>query len=101
MNFICTYTLRLIIQISKLICHIWQRLHSYSNQTAAAKSQKLNLNSEILWEMWSALILIPSRKSFFAHYMWSNSGTYLYAEMLAHEKQTHYISSYVHFKDLI
>lgn len=33
--------------------------------------------------------------------MWINFGTYLYAEMLAHEKQTHYISSYVHFKDLI
>lgn len=36
--------------------------------------------------------------------MWIIFGTYLYAEMLAHEntaKQARYISSYVHFKDLI
>lgn len=46
----------------------------------------------------------PIKETFFAYYMWINFGTYLYAEMLAHKntaKQARYISSYVHFKDLI
>lgn len=47
----------------------------------------------------------PIKEKFFAYYMWINFGTYLYAEMLAHENTAKqapcYISSYVHFKDLI
>lgn len=48
--------------------------------------------------------LNPIKEIFFAYYVWINFGMYLYAEMLALEnttKQACYISSYVHFKDLI